>query len=480
MEMSEIRAARVLLGGRVGPGAGSGGGAGAARATVRYGTVTAVDAGAGTVTVLVDGQDAPVTLTDPTAAARLKVGDRVKIVKQGQSWVIDLAGGLSRAIDASVEKAEASFKDLAAKWGEHEDKMKRYESDMAAAKDELAGMDGRISDAVDKAVSQIETPDGGNRVYARADEPPAPDGGFKQGDLWYRTNASGQIAAVEVWDGSSWRDYDIVANSVLVPGSVGGTLIADGSVTTAKMTAGAVTADKIAANTITGAEIRAGSVDVNSIASDDILCKRLSAVGGTGYAQVTGSGLELYNSSSSNLLRVLAANSECQLWSPAAGKIAVWTDSSSVMRCSSAGYSFSSETPGFKVGNVAAVECYSATPASTTSSTTATFAYLPATPTFLVVYYSASWQKTVDSVKVPISRGGSAKVALRAFTDGGSSLVVSWENVVFSLPSSGHTSVKLTITRGSPYRINLTAGSGSSLNESPGTSFSITRVTICG
>ena len=89
MEMSEIQAARLLLGGG---GAGSGGSqqgpsgpGGHGSASVRYGTVTAVDAKAGTVTVLLDGQAAPITLTDATASTRLKVGDRVKIVKQGQS-----------------------------------------------------------------------------------------------------------------------------------------------------------------------------------------------------------------------------------------------------------------------------------------------------------------------------------------------------------------------------------------------------------
>ena len=307
MEMSEIQAARLLLGGAGLSGSGGsqqGGSQGYGSATVRYGTVTAVDAEAGTVTVLLDGQAEPMTLTDATAAKRLKAGDRVKIVKQGQSWVIDLAGGISRALDASIEEANEKFAADKARMDAHDKKMAQYEKDMSAAKNDLAGMDGKISDAVEKAVSQIETPDGGNHIYAAGSEPTAPDGGFQAGDLWYQTNPDGQIAAVKVWNGERWNAYDLVANSILVAGSVGSTLIADGAVTTRKITSGAVTANQIAANTITGAEIRADSVDVNQIASGDIYCKRLSAVSGTGYARVTGSGLELYDSSTSSLLNI--------------------------------------------------------------------------------------------------------------------------------------------------------------------------------
>lgn len=313
MEMSEIQAARLLLGGDGGAGSGGSrqgpsGPGGHGSASVRYGTVTAVDAEAGTVTVLLDGQAAPITLTDATASTRLKVGDRVKIVKQGQSWVIDLAGGISRALDASVEEAKKQFAADKARMDEHDKAMERYEKDMAAAKDELAGMDGKIDSAVKDAVSKLETPDGGNHIYASADEPTAPEGGFQAGDLWYQTNASGQIAAVKVWNGTVWNGYDLVANSILVAGSVGSTLIADGAVTTSKITSGAVTADQIAANTITGAEIRADSVDVNEIASGDIYCNRLSAVSGSGYVEVKDGTVSMFSSSSDNLFKLGIVN----------------------------------------------------------------------------------------------------------------------------------------------------------------------------
>lgn len=107
MEMSEIQAARLLLGGDGRAGQAASRQVGQESASVRYGEVKSVDAEAGTVTVLLDGQAREITLTDATASTRLKAGDRVKIVKQGQSWVIDLAGGISRALDTAVSEANA-------------------------------------------------------------------------------------------------------------------------------------------------------------------------------------------------------------------------------------------------------------------------------------------------------------------------------------------------------------------------------------
>lgn len=103
----------------------------------------------------------------------------------------------------------------------------------------------------------------------------------------------------------------MVANSILVAGSVGSTLIADGAVTTSKIMAKAITADQIAANTITGAEIRADSVDVNEIASGDIYCNRLMATDGAGYTEMTGNKLEMLDSDSRSLVAIWVEGGVC-------------------------------------------------------------------------------------------------------------------------------------------------------------------------
>ena len=471
MEMSEIQAARLLLGGDGNAGQAVSRQVGQESASVRYGEVKSVDAEAGTMTVLLDGQSQEITLKDATASTRLKVGDRVKVVKQGQSWVIDLAGGISRALDTAVFEANARM-------DAHDNAMAEQQVEIKAAQDELAKVDDKISDAVDDAISQLETPDGGNHIYAGADEPTAPEGGFQAGDLWYQTNSSGQIAAVKVWNGTVWNAYDMVANSILVAGSVGSTLIADGAVTTAKITAKAITADQIAANTITGDEIKAASVDVNSIASDDIVCKKLTAVSGNGYAEVTGGALKIYDDDAKEMFGIRVVNGKCYISAQYASSLIIENEGGSNLEITNSGYKFSSEQPGFRVNGVSAVESYALTPGSATGSFSKKVSYPHPNLSYAVIYYKCTYANTVGSVKFPITNGEFANVVLKDFVDVGDSMIVGCiENIAVAVDAA--TVFTVTVTRGKPYRFALQP-SGTSVNSNPGTQFEITQVTLCG
>ena len=440
-----------------------------ASASVRYGVVQSI-AGE-SVTALLDGSAEAVTLKDATASARLKAGDRVKIVKQGQSWVIDLAGGISRALDTAVSEANARM-------DAHDQAMEQQQAAIEAAQAELAGMDGKISDAVDTAISQLETPDGGNHIYASADEPTPPKDGLKAGDLWYQTNADSQIAAVKVWNGTVWNGYDMVANSILVAGSVGSTLIADGAVTTAKITSGAVTADQIAANTITGAEIKAASVDVNSIASDDIVCKKLTAVSGNGYAEVTGGALKIYDDEAKDMFGIRVVNGKCYISARYASSLIIENYGGSNLEITNSGYKFSSEQPGFKVNNVSAVESYAFTPGSATGSFSKKVSYPHPNLSYAVIYYKCTYADTVGSVKFPITKGKFANVVLKDFVDVDDSMIVGCiENIAVAVDTA--TMFTVTVTRGKPYRFAIKT-SGNSINTNPGSQFEITQVTLCG
>lgn len=107
-------------------------------------------------------------------------------------------------------------------------------------------------DALEAALAAKTTADGRNRIYAQMVEPVTlPEVPFVQGDLWYVLDGDGYFSAVRVWDGASWADHRIVADSVLVPGSVGPVLIEDGAVTASKIAAAAIDG-----MVITGAVIR--------------------------------------------------------------------------------------------------------------------------------------------------------------------------------------------------------------------------------
>ena len=440
-----------------------------ASASVRYGVVQSISGES--VTALLDGSAEAVTLKDATASTRLKAGDRVKIVKQGQSWVIDLAGGISRALDTAVFEANARM-------DAHDKTMEQQQKDIEAAQDELAKMDGKISDAVDDAISRLETPDGGNHIYAGADEPTPPKDGFKAGDLWCQTNSDGQIAAVKVWNGTVWNGYDLLANSLLVAGSVGSTLIADGAVTTAKITAKAITADQIAANTITGNEIKAASVDVNSIASDDIVCKKLTAVSGNGYAEVTGGALKIYDDDAKEMFGIRVVNGKCYISAQYASSLIIENEGGSNLEVTNSGYKFSSEQPGFRVNGVSAVESYAFTPGSATGSFSKKVSYPHPNLSYAVIYYKCTYANTVGSVKFPITNGEFANVVLKDFVDVGDSMIVGCiENIAVAVDTA--TVFTVTVTRGKPYRFALQP-SGTSVNANPGSQFEITLVTLCG
>ena len=357
----------------------------------------------------------------------------------------------------------------------HDKAMEQQQAEIEAAKEELAGMDNKIDSAVKEAVSQLETPDGGNRIYAGEAEPAPPEDGFKAGDLWYQTNSSSQITAVKVWNGTRWNGFDMVANSILVAGSVGSTLIADGAVTTSKITAKAVTADQIAANTITGAEIRADSVDVNEIASGDIYCKRLTATDVAGYTEMTGSKLEMLGSDSKVLFAVWVKNGVCHLDAVNTDMISIDTLSGSTFKITNSGYIFSSMNPGFRVNGVSAVESYPITPGSATESFSKQVNYPMPNLSFAVVYYKCTYANTVSSVKFPITKGEFANVVLKDFVDVDGSMIVGCiENIAVAVDAA----MKFTVTRGKPFRFAI-KDSGNSINSNPGPQFEIEKVTLC-
>ena len=104
-----------------------------------------------------------------------------------------------------------------------------------ALPDVAGDLENAITDALTAAETAKTTADGKNRIIVSTTTPPG--SAYTPGDLWYVRDpaVSTRFTGVRVWSGSTWVNYQLVANSVLVPGSVGGTLIQDGQVTSTKM-----------------------------------------------------------------------------------------------------------------------------------------------------------------------------------------------------------------------------------------------------
>lgn len=99
----------------------------------------------------------------------------------------------------------------------------------AVPQETLDSINQDIAKAEADAKAAKTTADGKNRIFAQMYEPT--HSGLRAGDLWYELDRDGHIGSVHVWNGWSFAAYTLVADSLLVPGSVdGGVLIKDGSI----------------------------------------------------------------------------------------------------------------------------------------------------------------------------------------------------------------------------------------------------------
>lgn len=115
-------------------------------------------------------------------------------------------------------------------------------------------------DAKDQARKAQATADGKNRIIAAASEPA--HGGLALGDLWMQLDQSDHVSGIQVWNGSSFQDYVLLAQQVLVAGSVGTISLADGAVTAGKVTASEALLEKLLVR-----RIKADEIDVGTLAA---------------------------------------------------------------------------------------------------------------------------------------------------------------------------------------------------------------------
>lgn len=84
------------------------------------------------------------------------------------------------------------------------------------------------------------TLDGLNARFTQTFEPyKRPNGGgeLQNGDEWFKTNSSDQIVSINIYNGSKWVPKQLVADSVIVPSSLGTISLKDGAITAPKITA---------------------------------------------------------------------------------------------------------------------------------------------------------------------------------------------------------------------------------------------------
>lgn len=109
------------------------------------------------------------------------------------------------------------------------------------------------------------TADGKNRIFTSANEPS--HDGLAKGDLWMQLNADGHVSGIQVWNGSAFEDYVLMAQQVLVAGSVGTVSLSDGAVTADKVTASEALLEKLLVRKVKADEIDVGSLSAAIVKS---------------------------------------------------------------------------------------------------------------------------------------------------------------------------------------------------------------------
>ncbi|MFD5599914.1 hypothetical protein ACFWHR_07630 [Leucobacter sp. NPDC058333] len=127
--------------------------------------------------------------------------------------------------------------------------------------------------AAQDALKAQYTADGRNRIFAQALNPVAlPEIPFVNGDLWYRTeliDGVTKFAEVFMWNGTEWKPYQLVASSILVPGTVGNLLLEDGGISGTKLAFDAIYGKTILGALISGSVLKLSGLTNPTFVVDD-------------------------------------------------------------------------------------------------------------------------------------------------------------------------------------------------------------------
>ncbi|MFT4225302.1 phage tail spike protein [Micropruina sp.] len=147
------------------------------------------------------------------------------------------------------------------------------------------------------------TANGKNKIFTQMLSP-IPADGLTVGDEWYVLNVSGQIIGVRIWNGGAWAARPFVADSVIVPSSVGPILLADGAVTAPKIVANEalinkIFTDELVASKVSGVMIQGDAIDGKTVTGAVV---RTAASGAR--TQLDTNGLRVIDSGGNDLVRL--------------------------------------------------------------------------------------------------------------------------------------------------------------------------------
>jgi hypothetical protein len=169
----------------------------------------------------------------------------------------------------------------------------------------FAYTDVQLSSVYSYAKAAKTTADGKNKIIPSATQPSST--GLVQGDLWFQLDSNKNVVGIQVWNGSSFADYLLLANEILVAGSVGTTQIKDGAVTTDQVTASEALLNKLLVR-----EIQADEIDVGSLAAAIIISNLFQTASSGARVVMNSAGITAYDASGNVTFRVNSADGTVQ------------------------------------------------------------------------------------------------------------------------------------------------------------------------
>lgn len=159
------------------------------------------------------------------------------------------------SLSSSYEAAKAAY-----------NKAKQAQSAATSAQTAADNAKALANTAQATAQGAQTTADGKNKIFSSASEPAHT--GLVPGDLWFQLDSSNHVTGIQVWNGSVFVDYVLMANRILVAGSVGTVQLANGAVTADQITASEALLKKLLVRNISADEIDVGSLAAAIVSSD--------------------------------------------------------------------------------------------------------------------------------------------------------------------------------------------------------------------
>ncbi len=150
------------------------------------------------------------------------------------------------------------------------------------------------------------TADGKNKIFSAASEPAHT--GLVPGDLWFQLDSSKHVTGIQVWNGSAFVDYVLMANQILVAGSVGTVQLANGAVTANQITASEALLKKLLVRNISADEI-----DVGGLAAAIVTSGLFQTASSGARVKMDSSGITGYNSTGATTFKIDAATGDVSM-----------------------------------------------------------------------------------------------------------------------------------------------------------------------